>query len=981
MTKIIKKVLMLCIVLTFAFCFVKPVEASDLPDGESYLYSTKTGTLSKVYHYGTGSAVTLPNNYFAYEAEMRGVWVATVYNIAIGKQTGTTKTEIEAYKNEFLTILNRMEEFGMNTIFFQIRPSNDAFYRSELNPWSQFLVGPGVDPGWDPLEWMIEETHKRGFDFQCWMNAYRVTTESVLPDSKKKASFYSNEQLISFKQQAINGLADGNFAKLHPEYVVMGEADTRLILNPSEVAVQDFIVATLKEIIENYDIDGMHFDDYFYLNGDISSDTLNTNFAGGKNYDNSLTGINILNDLGNYQEYLNNDPKYSHMERGYNLGDFRRENVNTMMRKIRKMVDEYNLENNDCVEFGSKPAAVWRSNSEYCNGSSRCSEIGSNTSQDAYSSYSDLFADTWKWVEEGLVDYVAPQVYYAFEDNYAPYADVVDWWAKMVTELNATRTQEGLKEIKLYIAHGIYKYRDNADQFYNPSEIRNQIVYNKKYPAIKGSALYSYENLYIFNNTQHERGISYLKNNWVNNPVYPLPHGTDDSKNLKVEDYTISKDLINNKIIIQFLKPVNSRVYGLYKVLKGMNFDQTDLSTRIMVKYDPYVENQNEIIEIDDYDENYDYYLKVISKNGYISSETTKIDFSKVDVFESIKLHDLSLINSEILCDEQIKISLKVDNPLNKDLSYNVWYYEKGINKHREIAKGNVVNGEIAFIYKAYPYETSESSLHFEVSDGVNIVEFDTPRFNIVRTRTMPYIFSCNKFSQKYMPSLKLPLELQIKNPSNSSFNYIVKLINEATLEEKIICEESNISSEVLINQNFEIKDEGIYHVLICVNQDGKSNYYQTSTFEISMPNLSENVLINITYNDSQANVSITLDEICRNYNYEIALIDENGEVIFVLESGVIKSNSLSTYWYVGTDIYKNVRIKLTIGYDTWNNIVFSEKYSFNVVEEPDPNPNPINPPIENPINKGCNCKKNTIFMITNLISVVSLVFVLRKKR
>ena len=204
-----KKILsiILCLLFVFSLFSLNNVSAEVPNEDETYLYSTKGGTVKKVYHYG-GGEVTIPKNFTVYESEMRGVWVATVYNIAIGKQKDTSQKAINDYKAEFLTILDRMEEYGMNTLFFQIRPSNDAFYKSKLNPWSQFLVGAGIDPGWDPLEWMIEETHKRGFDFQCWMNAYRVTTESALPDNDKMASTYATSDLLKYKKEKISQLSN-----------------------------------------------------------------------------------------------------------------------------------------------------------------------------------------------------------------------------------------------------------------------------------------------------------------------------------------------------------------------------------------------------------------------------------------------------------------------------------------------------------------------------------------------------------------------------------------------------------------------------------------------------------------------------------------------------------------------------------------------------------------------------------------------------
>ena len=111
---------------------------------------------------------------------MRAAWVATVYNIDIRQQGSSSVESIESWKQEYIKILNTLEEFNMNTIIFQIRPMNDAFYESELNPWSQFFCGfQGCDPGWDPLPWLIEETHKRGMEFHAWLNPYRVHTSPL----------------------------------------------------------------------------------------------------------------------------------------------------------------------------------------------------------------------------------------------------------------------------------------------------------------------------------------------------------------------------------------------------------------------------------------------------------------------------------------------------------------------------------------------------------------------------------------------------------------------------------------------------------------------------------------------------------------------------------------------------------------------------------------------------------------------------------
>ena len=933
-----KKILsiIICLLFVFSLFCMNTVSAEVPSEDETYLYSTKGGTVKKVYHYG-GGEVTIPKNFTVYESEMRGVWVATVYNIAIGKQKDTSEKAIRDYKAEFLTILDRMEEYGMNTLFFQIRPSNDAFYKSELNPWSQFLVGAGIDPGWDPLEWMIEETHKRGFDFQCWMNAYRVTTESALPDNEKMASTYATSDLLKYKKEKISLLADGNFAKKHPEYVVLGEYDTRLILNPSEVAVQDFIVESLKEIVENYDIDGMHFDDYFYLNGYTSSDTRNTSFAGGETYDPTLVGENTLNDLGNYEEYLNGDPKYSHMERGYNLGEFRRENINVMMRKIRAMVDEYNEKNNDNVEFGSKPAAVWRSNSEFCDGDTvKCSPIGSDTHEGAYASYSNLFADTWKWVEEGLVDYVAPQVYYSFEDSYVPYADIVDWWAEMVENLNNTRAENQQKPIKLYIAHGIYKYRDAKDQFYNAAEIRNQIVYNKKHPTIVGSAFYSYECLYEFASDTHEKGAGYLKTNWANNQVYPIQRGEDDSAGLKVENYSISYDVLAKSHSIVFPKQEGSRVYGIYKVEKGKVFDSSDISTRINIVYDPYVEGENAVLNINDYDENYDYYIKVVSTNGHVSKESTKLDFSNVEEIESLKINYISDIPTQILAGSKLNVKASVSNISGNSLTYNVYFVQNGnIRKDRILASGVVKGNTLDVSFNIYSSSFINSALCLEITDGKISTEKCTNVFDIVERLTIPNVVSANNLFDSYTKDNNINAVLNISNPTNKEYNYSIYLVDADKLTEEKI--DSGSTSESSINLNINLSTIAYENMTIKVvlSQDGKES---TSSYfvKINDPLISA---ADISIDKTVAHVNDIINisgNVPSEYNgmvYSIDIVNEQNELIETAFVNNVYDGVISFSWYVTELNAAKVKLRITLGSDGMVTTVYSDVISI-VIEK-----------------------------------------------
>ncbi len=720
-----------------------------------------------VKHFGTSNNVMIPNEYNQTESQMRGVWVATVYNIAISKQNGLSIEAIENYKKEFNEILDRMEEFGMNTIFFQVRPCNDAFYQSNLNPWSKFLVGEGINPNWDPLSWMIDETHKRGFRFVCWMNAFRVTTESYVTTGKAINS--SIAELVKMKHNALGKLADNNFAKLHPEYVLAGLYDEKLILNPSEPAVQKFIVDTIMEIVENYNVDGLHFDDYFYLEGYNSSNTENTNFVG---YNSYLTvGKDIMNDVPNYLEYQKDPKNYGidvfgddgiyGMPSGLNLGDFRRENINNLMRNIRKKIDEYNLINKTNVEFGTKPAAVWRSNSQYCTiGSTRCAPNGSNTDEGAYSTYNDLYADSLKWVQEGLVDWVAPQVYYSFEDAYAPYADVVDWWVEQVRIVNEKRRMENKKDINLYIAHGIYKYRDNPEQFYRANEIIDQLKYNNKYrDVIKGSAVYSYELLYKtlgsnivgeYPNAENIRNnaMKYFKNLWSNNQVFPLTIGDYDASNLLVEDYNLKENSMGI-VSLQFDTLKGASAYGFYMIPKNTPFEISNLEYRKKVIYSGYEDSKKVCIELEDLD--YDYYIVPISVNGHISEHITKLDLSKITKNKAPNKVEISLElknDNELLSGAILNGYFPVPTDDDGDLvEYTFSLMER--NRKRKIdVETKIIDNMVYFSWQSFYYLLENTYIIVDLTDNDLTTECNSKKFSLVNN---------------YSPS---PIEITIKQNS-----------------------------------------------------------------------------------------------------------------------------------------------------------------------------------------------------------------------
>ncbi|EPZ62467.1 alpha-L-fucosidase family protein [[Clostridium] sordellii ATCC 9714] len=176
-------------------------------------------------------------NVYAANNDVKAAWITTVYNADWPK----VQNNVVKQKNEMINILDNLKDTGINTIMFQVRLKGDALYKSDINPWSDVLTGiQGKDPGYDPLEFVIQEAHKRGMKVHAWLNPYRVTTSGT----------------------DLNKLSNKSPAKQHPDWTLANEG--RLYYNPEMQQVKQHIYDTVGEIVKNYNIDGIHFDDYFY---------------------------------------------------------------------------------------------------------------------------------------------------------------------------------------------------------------------------------------------------------------------------------------------------------------------------------------------------------------------------------------------------------------------------------------------------------------------------------------------------------------------------------------------------------------------------------------------------------------------------------------------------------------------------------------------------------------------------------------------
>lgn len=369
-----------------------------------------------INYFGTDNQVEIPSEYI--QKNFRAMWVSNVVNIDL-----PIADDLKEYQAKVIEMLDTCIAFKLNAIFFQVRTTNDAFYESKLNPYSRYLTGKeGNKPEIDILTWVIEETKKRGIEFHAWCNPYRISVNGNLSID-----------------EYLKTCDDLNFAKKHPEHIILDKSG-KLILNPAKKEVQDFIINSMKELATNYDISGIHFDDYFYPYSGLDDK---------------------LNDLAQYKEVSDI----------MTLGDFRRNSVNLVVKGVYEAIK--NIDTN--ISFGISPFGIYKNK--------KADEDGSNTDEKCSESYYGQYADTLHWMTEGIIDYVVPQIYWEFGHKIAPFADICDWWAKTSKETNT----------KLYVGHGAYRL-GNEGEFSNSEEVVNQVKYANQFDSIAGNVFFTYKN-------------------------------------------------------------------------------------------------------------------------------------------------------------------------------------------------------------------------------------------------------------------------------------------------------------------------------------------------------------------------------------------------------------------------------------------------------------------------------------------------------
>ena len=406
--------------------------------------------------------------------EFRAAWIATVENIDWPSKKGLS---VDSQKVEFIRQLDMHRRNGLNAVVVQIRPAADALYPSSYEPWSEWLTGAQgrpPSPYYDPLEFMIEETHKRGMEFHAWCNPYRavfaIGKSSIVPD---------------------------HITRQHPDWFVRFE--NTLYFDPGNKEVQQYVTTVIRDIVRRYDIDGLHFDDYFYPY-DIFEDRPGHDFP----------------DKASYAKYGN----------GMTEGDWRRSNTDSIIVQVGRAIKE---EKPHC-KFGISPFGIWRNK--------RTDPEGSET-QAGQTNYDNLYADILLWLKNGWIDYVAPQIYFEFTQPHAPYGVLLDWWAHHTYGRQC------------YIGLGIYKAGTNA-AWRDPTQLTRQIqALRSYYPLVQGAIYFSstsfVRNPYGWNDSLQQHYYNYPAlippMPWIDStpPKPPLVHTENNNKDSSMTTAWLAK--------------------------------------------------------------------------------------------------------------------------------------------------------------------------------------------------------------------------------------------------------------------------------------------------------------------------------------------------------------------------------------------------------------------------------------------------------
>lgn len=484
----------------------------------------------------SASAQELPKH------EFRGAWIASVVNLDWPKTTN-----VAAQQSSLIRMLDEFQESGINAVFFQIRPESDALYSSEIEPWSRWLTGQqgrAPSPLYDPLTFAIDEAHKRGMELHAWFNPYRV--------QRQVGSYALDPQHISQR---------------HPEWTFT--VNTYQQLDPGLPQVRDYVLEVVMDVVRRYDIDGVHFDDYFY----------------------PYPPNQITNQ---------DDASFAEHHRGFtNRGDWRRDNVNLLVEMLHDSLNVVDPQ----IKFGISPFGIWRN--------------GVPSGITGLDAYNVIYADAVAWHEAQTIDYNVPQLYWAFGGG-QDYGKLAPWWESVRNERH------------LYPGLGLYKADSRtfggSSCCYSANEVPRQVRYNRQHDGIGGSVFFRAQNLSDFNSLGI---VDTLRNDLYRHPALTpvmewkdmMPPGTPAGFSYEWDDDVVT---LSWTPVEASVGEAETRFYAVYRIRSS---DEPDFVTALLDARNLLVlTGQTEITDRPaDVGESYYYVVTSVSRNSVESSRTEAI--------------------------------------------------------------------------------------------------------------------------------------------------------------------------------------------------------------------------------------------------------------------------------------------------------------------------------------------------------------------
>lgn len=366
------------------------------------------------------STLFFPESHASPKREFRGAWIATVVNLDWPNSRTNTSAD---QKQQLITMLDKLQEAGINAVMFQIRTECDALYDSPYEPWSFWLTGTqgkAPNPYYDPLEFAVEEAHKRGMEIHAWFNPYRA---------ERNVGSYI--------------LADNHVTVQNPDWAI--QISNFKFLDPGLPQVRDFVTKIVSDVVRRYDIDGVHFDDYFY----------------------PYPPNQITNQ---------DDATFTEHNRGFtNIGEWRRDNVNLLIEAVHDSINAIKPH----VTFGISPFGIWKN--------------GVPSGIVGLDAYNVIFADAVAWLDSETIDYVVPQLYWPFGGG-QDYAKLAPWWESMRNGRH------------YYPGHGLYRSDSStfSGTLFASNEIPRQVRFNRGHGGIDGSVFFRAKNITVF----HSKGFA-----------------------------------------------------------------------------------------------------------------------------------------------------------------------------------------------------------------------------------------------------------------------------------------------------------------------------------------------------------------------------------------------------------------------------------------------------------------------------------------